>query len=259
MEKAFYTLYMRARMSEALFPASGVQIGVERLLSSFTRAISALLREAHGKKSCEYHVQLLTEMKSTDAVITFNYDLVTERAINKLSDIPSFGDWIYGFSGRPKQSGKIPTLYKLHGSVNWIYPAGEGGFSVRQKKWKDFEKEPGYRAHSAKSLFAIMLPYWDKKVEESPWSQIWMKSAGHLRKTNKLIVWGYSLPLTDLKALELLKLSLNAPEAGLEDVCVIDPSAAIRTRWRAMFPAQRFWPYTEISEFLGHPPNWWKS
>jgi hypothetical protein len=115
--------------------------------------------------------------------------------------------------------------------VNWVYDEDEENFTVRQKSWKDFEEEPGYRAHSIKGLFAVMLPYWDKKVEEGPWCQIWRQAGAHLQKTVRLIVWGYSLPLTDLKALELLRLSL--------------------------FPGQRFWPYEDIEEFLGHPPPWW--
>jgi len=53
--------------------------------------------------------------------------------------------------------------------VNWVYEEDGEHFTVRQKSWADFDEEPGYRAHSTKSLFAIMLPYWDKKVEEPPW------------------------------------------------------------------------------------------
>ena len=257
MERTFYTLYMRARMSEVLFPQEKSEVSVARLLNSFTRAIDALLRAAHDKESCDYHVELLRKMKAGDGVVTFNYDLVAERAIKKLASIPAFGNWVYGFDMRPENAGKVPTLYKLHGSVNWVCDEDEKNFTVRQKSWKEFEKEPGYRAHSNKSVFAIMLPYWDKKVEEPPWCQIWGQAAAHFKKTARLIVWGYSLPLTDLKALELLKLSLGPGRSCLEDVCIIDPSAAVRTRWRAMFPGQRFWPYERIEEFLDQAPSWW--
>jgi len=257
MERTFYTLYIRARMSEILFPQEKSEVSVARLLSSFTRAIDALLRVAHGKKSCAYHLELLRKMSATDGVITFNYDLVAERATRKLSSIPAFGNWVYGFDKRPNNAGKVPILYKLHGSVNRVYDEDEDSFTVRQKSWKDFDDEPGYRAHSNSLLFAIMLPYWDKKIEEPPWCQIWGQAAAHLQKTVRLIVWGYSLPLTDLKALELLKLSLGPGRSCLEDVCIIDPSVAVRTRWRVMFPGQRFWPYEGIEEFLDHPPAWW--
>ncbi len=252
MERTFYTLYLRARMQEVLFPAEPLEGSVERLLNCFTRAVDTLLRKAHGTQSCEHHVKLVERMKSSDTVVTFNYDLVVERTLKELPSMPSFGSWIYGFASKPDNAEKVPALYKLHGSVNWIYKDGSGTFKVRQEKWSDFDDEPGYRSHSG---FAIMLPYWDKKIEEQPWSDIWARAAARLHKSSRLIVWGYSLPLTDLKALELMKLSLG--RGCLEDVCVIDPSGEIRTRWRAMFPRQRFWPYENVEEFLVNPPTWW--
>jgi hypothetical protein len=258
MERAFYTLYMRAQMSELLFPNRKQVTSASGVVNSFTRATSALLRRAHGKQTCANHVELLSSMGSSDAVVTFNYDLVAERAIKNLPVVPVFGKWLYGFGDPPiGETQNVPVLYKLHGSMNWIHAQGEPRFAIRQESWKDFDEEPGYRAHSSKSGFAIMLPYWDKKIEEGPWGGIWKQAAAHLKKTERLIVWGYSLPLTDLKAFQLLNLSFISERSCLEEVCVIDPSANVRNRWRAMFPAQRFWPYERVQEFLKNPPRWW--
>jgi SIR2-like domain len=255
MERTFYTLHVRARMSELLFPEQNIEATASRLLGCFTRSIDALLREAHGTESCESHIHLLQRMRSSDAVITFNYDLVTERALRKLVSTPCFGDWIYGFRPRPANAANIPTIYKLHGSVNWTYQDETRTFKARQESWAAFDKEPGYRAHTDDSFFPIMLPFWDKKIEDKPWSEIWKRAAAHLNRCSQLIVWGYSLPQTDLKALELLKLSLGT--GCLEDVCVIDPAGEVRTKWRAMFPSKKFWPYEKFEDFLLEPPNWW--
>jgi len=252
MERTFYTLHMRARMQEVLFPAERLDANVKKLLTCFTRAVDTLLRKAHGTEACKHHMKLLGKMRSADTVVTFNYDLVAERALKKLPEMPDFGSWIYGFASKPENAENVPALYKLHGSVNWVYEDDSETFNVRQEDWSDFDGEPGYRSHSG---FAIMLPYWDKKVEEQPWNRIWERAAARLKKSSRLIVWGYSLPLTDLKASELMRLSLG--RGCLEDVCVIDPSGEVRTRWRAMFPKQRFWPYDDIEEFLENPPTWW--
>jgi len=254
MERTFYTLHVRARMSEVLFSDQNIEATSSKLLNCFTRSINALLREAHGTELCDFHIQLLDKMRSSDAIITFNYDLVAERALKRLKSGSRFGDWIYGFQPKPNVVEEIPTIYKLHGSVNWIYQPQTEGFKARQESWADFETEPGYRAHSD-FPFPIMLPFWDKKVEEKPWSEIWRQAARHLHKCSRLIVWGYSLPQTDLKALELIKLSLGT--GCLQDICVIDPAGDVRTRWRAMFPKQKFWPYERIEEFLLGPPSWW--
>lgn len=121
-------------------------------------------------------------------------------------------------------------------------------FEVLQKSWADFDKQPGYLAKGPD--FPILLPYWDKKIEEAPWRDIWQKAASQLRKTTTLIIWGYSLPLTDLKARELLQLSLLSELSALKHVCVIDLSKDVRDRWRSTFLRQQFWQYETIEEFF---------
>lgn len=259
MELIFYTLHTRARMTEVLFPDERFEMTVERLHDLFSQAIDVLLREAHGKEFCEFHVDLLRHMKRSDAIVTVNYDLVVERALKELARTASFGNWLYGFETRPKDASELPTLHKLHGSVNWIYEKGRSRFTARQTSWTDFDEKPGYRGHRslATSTFPIMLPYWEKKVEDEPWKGIWNQAASHLRKTARLIVWGYSLPRTDLKTQELVRLSMSRSGSLLRDVCVIDPSAEVRTRWRGIFADKKFWQYTSIAEFREDPPNWW--
>jgi hypothetical protein len=156
MERTFYTLHLQARMSKVLFPRERIETTVERLLECFTRAVDTLLRSAHGTRSCRHHLKLVEKMRSSDAIITFNYDLVAERAIKKMQSAAEFGEWIYGFTTRPEAAtDMIPTLYKLHGSVNWVLQDNGRPFEVRHKSWNDFNEQPGYRAHSG---FAIMLP-----------------------------------------------------------------------------------------------------
>jgi len=116
MERTFYTLNLRAQMQEVLFPAEHLETSVKRLLSCFTGAVDTLLRKAHSTAACKHHIKMLERLKSSDTVVTFNYDLVVERSLKNLPDIPPFGDWIYGFSPRPAGAEKIPGLYKLYGS-----------------------------------------------------------------------------------------------------------------------------------------------
>jgi len=251
-------------MAELLWGKDSPLPSPNEFVSNFTRAVDALLRAAHGKESCSYHIKLLQRMGSDDAIVTFNYDLVAERAIKKLQDVSTFGPWIYCFELRPGDAIRVPTIYKLHGSVNWRPQERNHEFSVRQKSWKDFDQGPGYRAHSTSNStsadenpFPILLPYWDKKVERRPWNSIWRSAAAALARTTKLIIWGYSLPLTDLKAYELFRLSLLSHDSPLEDICIIDPSKDVRTRWRSLFLRQKFWPYENIKSFQESPPSWW--
>jgi hypothetical protein len=66
-----------------------------------------------------------------------------------------------------------------------------------------------------------------------------------------MIIWGYSLPLTDLEAQELLRLTLISGSNKLKSICVVDPNPDCRLRWRRMFVGVRFWGAASIEDFFG--------
>jgi SIR2-like protein len=254
MERMFYTLHMRASMSKTLFPKEN-EDQEDRFLGDFTRATIALLRAAHGQSVCLNHSSVFLGIGSSDAIITFNYDLVCERALRQFWKHVPFGLWLYGLDETARRKRRGPILYKLHGSVNWKDDKDSEKVILGQETWKDFDKQPGYRGKGPE--FPILLPYWDKKIEEFPWRDIWGKAAQDLRETRSLLIWGYSLPQTDLKALELVSASLCSDKSILEEVCVVDPSPGTRSRWRSIFFRQKFWPFGKIEEFLHDPPPSW--
>jgi hypothetical protein len=254
MEKLFYSLHVRETMRQMIGSTKTGPNSVKELEENFAVALQALLRVAHGKRQCKFHWSLFQRLRGEDAIVTFNYDLVAERALRTLYGPPvnkPFGPWLHGFGDRPEGTEDIPSLYKLHGSMNWAPLEQDLPPEIRQGRWSDFDKIPGYTASRATGLeFPILLPYWDKKIETKAWKQIWTGAADHLRKTECLIIWGYSLPLTDLKAQELFRLTLLADSKRLNSVCVIDPSPECRQRWRRMFVGVRFWGFSSIKEFF---------
>lgn len=255
MERLFYTRHLNAVMRHKLILANDSPDPAKELLRNFARAIQALLRAAHGKEVCFHHDRVFQRLAGQDAILTFNYDLVAERALRKHLGIPEFGPWLYGFEVSPDRTVDVPLLHKLHGSVNWRSTT-KGRFpEVRQKSWADFDEKPGYADFAPP--FSILLPYWEKRVEEPPWLSIWRAAAGHLMETTSLIIWGYSLPLTDLKARELLRATLSSG-ANLKHVAVIDPSERVREKWRGEFVKQKFWQYKDIEDFLVNPPAWYR-
>lgn len=255
LERLFYTSHLNAVLRDKLIRGRWGRLYAEDLLKNFRRAIQALLRAAHGKEECGRHIRLFRSLGGQDAILTFNYDLVAERALRRHPQIVDFGEWIYDFDSVPAPGRQFPFLHKLHGSVNWRSDATARTPVLRQRKWADFDRAPGYTDFGPK--FSILLPYWEKRVEEEPWLSIWRKAARHLERTTSLLIWGYSCPLTDLKARELIRITLLSARASLREVCVIDPSAEVRGRWRAFFVKQKFWQYTNIDEFLADIPPWY--
>ena len=255
MEKLFYSSHVRETMRQMIEPTKDGIDSVKELEEHFAVAIQSLLPVAHGTERCDFHQNLFQRLSENDAVVTFNYDLVAERALRALYGPPvgnkPFGPWLYNFEERPPGSDGIPLVYKLHGSVNWDPLEGDGPPEIRQERWEDFDPLPGYTASRAEGFeFPLLLPYWDKKIEANPWKQIWCNVADHLRRTECLIIWGYSLPLTDLKAQELLRLTLISGSNNLKSICVIDPNPDCRLRWRRMFVGARFWGAPSIEDFF---------
>lgn len=272
MEGMFYNLHVSAVLEHKLYCADQPPDLARQLVNDFLRSIRTLLGEAHGTRVCVRHELLLQELYATDAVLTFNYDFVAERALAEryrtgpLESTP-FGDWFYGLSRHPSDgTSEIPTLYKLHGSLNWQLREDDRGETQNAREnwprtWSEFAreleyvcKEPdGYLPNDQLSRPPVLLPYWEKRVEKGLWLKIWKAAADQLLRTGSLIIWGYSLPTTDLKAEQLLTLAFSRPDSEskprLNKIIVIDPSAETQERWRRMFLSKPFFRFSSFDEF----------
>lgn len=251
MEKMFYTLHLSAVMKNQLFDWNYANDPAKKTFKNFAYAMLALLRVAHGTQICSHHKRLFKLLGGEDAVITFNYDLVSERALKAAHPGVGLGDWVYaGLDTKTSPVSDMPRLHKLHGSVSWVSDEvgnEEEELKVKPRFWRKLDVLPGYTLRGGPN-FPILLPYWDKHVEKKPWLPIWTEAARQLEKTTTLIVWGYSLPLTDPKARELFRLASVKPD--LKKVCVIDPSDETYQRWRRMFLHQHFWRFQDIQDFF---------
>jgi hypothetical protein len=255
LEKAFYTLHLRSYLRRKLSGADTSE--EEAVVSQFARAVVALLRKAHGTNTCDNHKYALQGLDSCDAVMSFNYDLVVERALRVHAEAirVAFSPAIYCLERSDEPVQRFLKILKLHGSVNW--DLNNKQFKVRTAAWDDFDDTPGYRGYSGEGTrFPIFLPFWDKQVTREPWLTPWQKAHKQLVETKYVIVWGFSLPTTDVKARELFTISI--PDGGANRrLCVIDPSQATRDRWRELLPNAQYWEYDSIKSFRSAPPAWW--
>jgi hypothetical protein len=258
LERSFYTLHLRSYLRQKL--SGGAASEVEEVLSNFARAVVGVLRKAHGVEKCKNHAYLLGDLGRNDAIISFNYDLVVERALREEADAlgVDFSPVIYRLGSETNDANDVPPfpkILKLHGSVNW--ELHDKQFGVRTKSWDDFDSTPGYRGYSGEGTqFPIFLPFWDKQVTRIPWLALWKKAHQQLRKTKYVIVWGFSLQPTDVKARELFTISIPNGGEG-RCVCVIDPSQVSRDRWRELLPNAQYWEYESFQAFQSRSPNWW--
>jgi hypothetical protein len=260
MERSFYTLHMRAYLQSKLDSEYEEYHFDEDLIKHFAQCVQVLLRKAHGTQMCLHHEKLLNPLHEPDTILSFNYDLVPERALKPMAEQRgiSLQRWIYGLAPNTR-GADLPLVLKLHGSSNWKLNQSDNkteSIEVRTKTWSELDEYPGYRGDIGEgTAFPIFLPFWDKRIERQPWLHLWRKAYDRLRAAEALVVWGYSLPATDIKAQHFFTLALANKVVKL---CVIDPAEETRRRWRELLPQAHYFPYQSIEHFFQAPPKWWR-
>jgi hypothetical protein len=190
--------------------------------------IPAVFRAAFEGLDCDWHGRIAQAVRSGDAIVSFNYDTLIDRALTKWAR----GIWDascgYGFDitegapawTAPSTPGPFPREYlrllKPHGSLHWS--------NVDTDNETLQLRESAYGQRSVKTN--VIPPTWDKAIlGQWPWKPIWQESSRYLQRVRCLIVIGYSVPPTDLMSQALIKSSLSSAELRLLVVVNPDPEA----------------------------------
>jgi hypothetical protein len=197
-----------------------------RQLAALKQLVPRVFSEALGGKSCVWHERLVSAMRSNDAVISFNYDTLVDRALKDVGGnrwVPSLG---YGFTTASVSESWIQVPYKgpavgnpiyllkPHGSLNWKIDATRREVALIDE-------------YSDDTIDSIVPPSWDKSdVTNWPWSDVWRTSRTVLGRARLLIVVGYSVPVTDQLSQALLRADLTKIKA----LIVVNPDEVARRR-----------------------------
>ena len=182
-------------------------------------------------------------VKRDDCVLTFNYDSSVEREL-RLAGKWDIGDG-YGFDVGGFSSGSVVKVLKLHGSIGWLAQASglptpgssKGGLQVFADTRPVFPCSEleflEYRGISD-PIFSAALPNqpllimpekkkrFDIQTGGDPewgwfWQSLWSKADDALRRADRIVICGYSMPLADEMARNLL---LNFPNENAEILVV---------------------------------------
>jgi hypothetical protein len=155
-------------------------------------------------------------VSADDCVLTFNYDVSLEPHLmhqGKWSLGDGYGFEIDGFD-KPSQV----KLLKLHGSVNWRFPPFWNGRPLIDTSELAFL---GYRGHSdplysgpiAETFGTMILPARCKqffvetslgRLHEEFWDDLWIQAVDSLKRSEEIVICGYSIPELDERACDLL-------------------------------------------------------
>lgn len=184
------------------------------------------------------------------SVATFNYDTLTEIAARRGSlydpDARLVLPWptVINFApgGNDKSIGEDSRnvawssfqLWKLHGSVNWYWvPEDSSGATLERVPLFDGAVEGEGSFDPARWLPGrepyIVPPVATKSVFYGGplTTHLWQAASGALTASNDLVIMGYSMPVTDLTTLGLLRESFRHKRALRVTVCDPHPAPVV--------------------------------
>jgi NAD-dependent SIR2 family protein deacetylase len=161
----------------------------------------------------------------TDVVITTNWDLLLDRALDKRfgppRDASAFGAPQAGLerarSGGGQRSRPRPLLLKLHGSLNWLWCTQCGGMTIDLRRRRPAGREAvhddpyGFRCPCGGQFTGLIVtPTFLKRYENHHIGAVWNRALASLIQAPAWTFIGYSLPEDDVAIRALLLKALVA-------------------------------------------------
>lgn len=189
-------------------------------------------------------------LRKGDLVITFNWDLGLEKA---LEVIDTKLDWEYFWY--PKLRNRI-TLLKAHGSIDWfrtedLYqvpkrehePLDQTIGRISVLRWWDYTEVIPRRSREIAPY--IIPPTQLKSFQDEEMRKIWRNISDVLMKAERIYIFGYSLPEADPQAQIILRSAiarnLKQKNATVDDAVVIaNPDRKVKSRFDELGFKYRF-------------------
>ncbi len=223
----------------------------------------------------------------TITIVTFNYDIQAERALDfAASRFPSASQTmvfpgcyrlqehsIHGVRNHPRFVRKarldqshdgIPIL-KLHGSLNWYTPynsrtpskqrflsSSKRDFRIGNTntlpEWPLLTKSASPRRHFGYPVLVPPVPHKSALFHDDI-KALWSLAADQLSTADELLIFGYSCPSTDQEAANLFR-SAAARNERLRHITVIDPNPAIAERFIELTRAASCSWFRSVHDYL---------
>ena len=165
-------------------------------------------------------------------VVTFNYDTIIELAMAHLDAPGSEGDIIASILAQlPRRAAPLQfeevlapsfRLHKLHGSLDWYWnPDDDSGESLCRLA-AGVTDDQARAAVAGKAPFVVppltsKAPFYSLGLLR----QLWQEAAAALDSAERIVVIGYSVPLTDLATAAML----TGPASSNSEWHVVNPDA----------------------------------
>ena len=218
------------------------QRGFERSRAALIDFIVMMLMVRSDGQHCELLMQLILKLKSSDSIISFNYDTISDFTLQcvKAPQYRTYATLMSGRLPRVKDYEGSGVLLKLHGSVNWRQcPNSKCRFHrVPHIPFKNKSKKlPGLMTGSFDECLscghkrpepAIIPPMTTKSIDKHNfYNRLWNIARVQLPRFDKIIFIGYSFPPNDAYT-EWLFRQLRFVKRKPAQIIVVNPEATRR-------------------------------
>jgi hypothetical protein len=223
------------------------------------------------------------------SVITFNHDLVIENEIHRRARLRGRWCLDQGYGAISEQlnalqpGAGVPVfnlhelgecdhaepiiLLKLHGSLNWqvrinsARPSagvlrGEGSadthvLNSRRLRGREVFVRAGSRGRSEWKLWPVVVPpvYEKQALRGGVIQASWADARGFLQEADRVVFFGYSLPMLDVEAEKLFERALTKNNK-IEWIDVVNPAPDAAARFAGIAPAVPLHWYPGVDEFF---------
>ena len=217
--------------SDGLGPDSNrIRLVRQFLVLAMADVIARKLREPAGNKP---HRTLTNNLRDKNLLqdtifLSTNYDILIDNALTQTLGGPPGLKLDYGLEfskainestdWAPKPGPDAVKLFKLHGSLNWLYCATCNGIAITQGKGviKLITNPNDARCNVCQTVLApiIVPPTFYKDMSKVFLSMVWNQAETSLQGLQHLIFCGYSFPDADIHVKYLIKrIQTNRKEA----------------------------------------------
>jgi len=216
-----------------------VRQALEHLVCSVLNAAQERRRTGDGPYARFAHA-LAGRPPGSCVLLSLNYDTLLDEAL-RLAGLPPD----YGLG---PAAGGGPLLLKLHGSLNWAHCPACDHIAVVRKQVAHLLPRPAAlacgRCGNRRLAAVVISPTWLKRSFPAPLSRIFAQALEAVRRAERIVIIGYSLPPADLAVQHLLLRGLlTRARQGPPRVEVVThrPSRATAERFRRLLgPAVTF-------------------
>ncbi|HEX3031163.1 MAG TPA: SIR2 family protein [Bacillota bacterium] len=214
---------------------SGLEENIDLLLREFIKLLDPLLLSPLP----QVYSHFVNKLTVSDAILTFNYDLVLESALEKAGMAYDYQLPLWpGHPVSPNHS-EIPVA-KLHGSINIAHCSKCNRLYYLNRPFSGEGKEQGP---------FIIPPTLFKSYSLPALRRLWYLAYCQLRQAEEIIIIGYSLPSADILAAQLLFFA--AQSKGLPRVTLVNGKASDERPFRDIFGDRLFNSRQTLPEWLG--------